>query len=532
MPTNFNDREDDLKSGLYSDGLGDLDEFLREGLDYDPTEFSSVKTEKSPRRANRRGKHSRSARKSRKNVRKQPEEERIAEEYRATKTPETSNPKPEDTTSSERFPMTAAPVHTAMEEGGLSPSVAEEVPDFDYGDYIEEGRSGAHGGRKKHTGWWIALGVVVVLTAAAGIFGYVEMNSDKIFPNVYAEGINLGGMTQKDAETSLQQVIDSKTASDELVKVRVLTVEFSNGSLVRVDLAKAGVKQDGEGQDAAEIALEAYNYGRSGNIFTAFYCYILSAVTPHSLDGSAENAADDARLNKDYIMERIQIGLNRMQVSDAGAYTVNEQAKTLTIVKNPTAYNIDPESVYIVIAQSIQDRTYGQFIPYEINDSECQFDIDWNQIHDEVYRAMVNASYRADTGTVTEAVTGIDFNIDEAQKIWDAAKNGETVVVPLTITEPEVTTEDAEAQMQRLIDRYSSQDDDTNSDWSYDSGSSGSSSSSNSSSSGSSSSSGNSSSSSDSSSSDDSSDNGEESTASSSDVPETTPDTSTSPGDI
>ena len=87
---------------------------------------------------------------------------------------------------------------------------------------------------------------------------------------------------------------------------------------------------------------------------------------------------------------------------------------------------------------------------------------------------MVNASYRADTGSVTESVTGVDFDVEDATKRWDAAKNGQKVTIPLTITEPEVTTEQAEAQRQRLINQYSDTDDGSNSNWNdYDDSSGG-----------------------------------------------------------
>ena len=467
-----NEGNENLRSGQYSDGLGDLDAFLREGLDYNPLDASDQKPEDSPSPDSRDREHSRKNRKKKKSAKEAPEEQPEIYEDRKAQPSEAS----EASSLAEIPTAPAVPAAPEADDIGAASPAETATPEFDYGDYFEEeGDLAAPGGKKrKHTGWWIALGVAAALVIAAGIFGYAEKNSDKIFPNVFAEGINLGGMTQADAEKFLQQTQESKVSNDELAKVRVLTVEFSNGGLVRVDLAKAGVNPGGEGQNAAELAKEAYAYGREGNIFTACFQYIQSATKSYSVDGSAENAADDKRLNKDYIMERINIGLGRMKATGAGEYTVNEAAKTLTIVKNPTRYDIDAENVYIVIAQSIQDRTYGAFIPYEINEKECIYEINWNQIHDKVYRAMVNASYRADTGSVTESVTGVDFDVEDATKRWDAAKNGQKVTIPLTITEPEVTTEQAEAQRQRLINQYSDTDDGSNSNWNnYDDSSGG-----------------------------------------------------------
>ncbi len=46
-----------------------------------------------------------------------------------------------------------------------------------------------------------------------------------------------------------------------------------------------------------------------------------------------------------------------------------------------------------------------------------------------------------ETMSVSEDVVGVSFNISAAQAQYDAAENGDTIVIPLIFTEPAVTTE-------------------------------------------------------------------------------------------
>ena len=49
--------------------------------------------------------------------------------------------------------------------------------------------------------------------------------------------------------------------------------------------------------------------------------------------------------------------------------------------------------------------------------------------------------YDPETEAATEHVNGIDFDMDEAKRLWEEADYGDVVRIPIIVTEPEITTE-------------------------------------------------------------------------------------------
>ena len=63
------------------------------------------------------------------------------------------------------------------------------------------------------------------------------------------------------------------------------------------------------------------------------------------------------------------------------------------------------------------------------------------ELHDAVCGDPVNAGYDPETQSATESKVGIEFDVAEAQPLWDAASTGDTVTIPATLTQPEMTQE-------------------------------------------------------------------------------------------
>lgn len=88
---------------------------------------------------------------------------------------------------------------------------------------------------------------------------------------------------------------------------------------------------------------------------------------------------------------------------------------------------------------------YGA-LDYEVEVS-ASVELDIDELYDSVCCEAADAYYDKEKNEVVESVTGIDFDKAEAQKLWDAAELGETVEIPLTVTEPEKDTEYVESKL-------------------------------------------------------------------------------------
>ena len=73
------------------------------------------------------------------------------------------------------------------------------------------------------------------------------------------------------------------------------------------------------------------------------------------------------------------------------------------------------------------------------------------EIYDDCSGVVKNASYDKETGAIVPEEAGADFDVDEAQRLLDAAAPGETVTVPAQVELPAVTAEELEQVLFRDV---------------------------------------------------------------------------------
>ena len=78
-------------------------------------------------------------------------------------------------------------------------------------------------------------------------------------------------------------------------------------------------------------------------------------------------------------------------------------------------------------------------------------DVDMQAVHDQVYAQVQNASLNKETFEVTPSVTGLDFQVPDAEAALEGAAWGSDVSVPLTVTEPSVSTESLKSLLFRDV---------------------------------------------------------------------------------
>ncbi len=271
--------------------------------------------------------------------------------------------------------------------------------------------------------------VLAVLCAAAVAGGFAVQSSAKIFPNVMINGVSVGGLTVDQAKTALDAG-DWQTMADENV-----TVVLPAGCKVTVNASKAGAVQKPE--DAANAA---YSYGRDGSVFTGLFKYLKCVLA------GSDVTADVMNLSESYIRGQISKGVADMNEALSGeAYSVDTEKKVLTMVKGAGSIKVDEDEVYKLITEAIAKGSYEE-IEYQYTAGDAGT-VDMKAIHDKVCVEAKDASYDSKTGTVTESVTGVEFDVDEAQKLWDDAAAGATVTVPITVTEPKISTDDLSSKL-------------------------------------------------------------------------------------
>lgn len=110
--------------------------------------------------------------------------------------------------------------------------------------------------------WFAALCMVLILTAGlltAGIQARAQARpDDTILKGVFADGIDLSGMTREQAAATIQTYVDSLSTS-------VITLDGGDGHTVNVKAGDMGL-----GWSNTELVEEAVNLGKSGNVVVRY----------------------------------------------------------------------------------------------------------------------------------------------------------------------------------------------------------------------------------------------------------------------
>ncbi len=271
----------------------------------------------------------------------------------------------------------------------------------------------------------IIAGIVVVVLAAGFIAaGFYVDGVDTVFPNVSVAGVELADLTQEEAR---QALIDAGY-EDSTNNVSV-TVNFPDGDTMTVSGEDAGIRLL-----AGSAAETAYLYGKDGSFFANELCYIKSLFTKVDLDRSGESTVNEENIRA--IVNAYTDAYNEKSMEDA--YTINSDS--IEVVKGTGGILADADDVYELVMSAFPESAASN-TPVTVDYTmDAESELDFQNIYDRIYIEPVSAVYDEETYAVTESVTGVSFDIDAAQKAYDAAMVGATVTIPLLYTEPEINT--------------------------------------------------------------------------------------------
>ena len=146
---------------------------------------------------------------------------------------------------------------------------------------------------------------------------------------------------------------------------------------------------------------------------------------------------------------------------------MSKLSATLNIEPIDTTCRLEDHSLYITTAKegrSVADNELRRSIQNAVHiSSEAEAVVELpveilpgktltaQEIHDQLHGEMKNASYDAATGAIIPEQAGADFDLDAVQSAMDAAAPGETLTLPATIEEPEVTASQLKAVLFRDV---------------------------------------------------------------------------------
>ena len=119
------------------------------------------------------------------------------------------------------------------------------------------------------------------------------------------------------------------------------------------------------------------------------------------------------------------------------AYVIEDDQ--IVVIKGYESIVIDEEEVYQMIKDAFANGETTT-INYEPQPEDTN-PIDLQAIYDSIFVEPVNAVYDPATQSVSQSVIGVSFDMSAAKALYDNASAGETIVIPIVKTEPDVTNE-------------------------------------------------------------------------------------------
>lgn len=280
------------------------------------------------------------------------------------------------------------------------------------------------------------LALVVIVGVISVFFASTSDPYDrKILNNVYVAGVNVGGLTKKEAITLVRQSADTRLARE------YMTVSLA-GSEVRISPADASVKLDVKGAVNA-----AYDYGRKGTNAEKEQAYLSSQSQPYTVPLSPyldinkrkiQEALDTFAATVGTALTQTQYGLEGTQPElSADQFDKNAPGQTLVITMGTPGIQFDTDAVLDQILDAYS-RFEFQITVDNAEPTSLPDPLDLDAVYLEFYIAPVDASIDPTTYETIPASYGYGFDVEEAKRLVAEADYGEEIRISMTYITPEV----------------------------------------------------------------------------------------------
>ena len=270
-----------------------------------------------------------------------------------------------------------------------------------------------------------ALVLAIAAFAGVGIYALRYSNYDKIMPNVYVAGIDVGGMTKEEAKAAIETALTNTTQQslDVILPDQVLTFAPQQDTVV-IDVDSA--------------VDSAYAYGRKSTSPFAIARAIKAAQRRRNDIDLSTSIQVDQNYISDLINSTATAASTKLTESTVDTDLVSH---TITVTIGTPGKTLDTEKLY--------DLVYNAFINGDYSDIEFDYDmvypatVQLDKLYAELTTEPVNASYNPETQDVDPEMPGYTPTtaLDKANEQLAMAAPGDVLTFTFDETPAEVTAE-------------------------------------------------------------------------------------------
>ncbi|MEQ2619135.1 VanW family protein [Intestinimonas aquisgranensis] len=292
---------------------------------------------------------------------------------------------------------------------------------------MEEKKSGKRlakpdGEAKKSRRGLIAAGILVAVLAAGylGLCTWVGASGTTL-PGTTAGGVELGGLTRDQVERRLDEELkQSYTGKEITLQVDGTSQSYTvSGSVLDVDTSAVTDAACGLSQ---------------GNFFSRGWRLIQSLLGGNDIEVPL-SYTQEGEAQVDALLTQIESELG----GGVQETTWEVQGDQLVFHMGTPGRAFDLSNTKADILEAFAGESQEPLVLSTVTTDPA--DVDVEAVHDQVYAEVQNAALDKETFEITPSVTGLDFQVADAQAALKDADWGSDVSVALTVTEPTVSTE-------------------------------------------------------------------------------------------
>lgn len=276
----------------------------------------------------------------------------------------------------------------------------------------------------------IILGIAALAIGGAYLYyTYIELD-EIILDNVYVAGVDVGGMSQRDAITAVE-----KATADTYSKIPMVVKVFDSEAQIPAEFV---------GTFHARWAVrDAYKFGHSWFSSKREADQQIAATTGYRVDITNYLSVNEVAI-RDTLSAFCADYLRSYLTQSTYAVVGESPNLTLKIQLGTPSYRINLDELYDLILESYSNNTFETTGEFTVTEPDP---LDLDAICQQHYVAPVNAYYNKEEKAITPGVPGYSFDKDALKAALSNAEYGTSIEIPLTEIQPEITAEMVESTL-------------------------------------------------------------------------------------
>ena len=260
---------------------------------------------------------------------------------------------------------------------------------------------------------------IILLSIAFFIFTFLNSKNENIISGISIKGIDVSNLSVEEAKETLQNYINENLPEN-------ITL-VHNDYETSIPLSSLNVNFDID-----SVVNQAYETGKSGNIFENGFIALKTRINPIDIELSATLDEEQLRTALNDISSKLPD-----TVIESGYYI---EGNDLIVTKGAEGNVVNVDQMCTYIKSGISNLTLKNRTLDISTVSKQPSAIDIEKIYNEIYKEPVDAYYTQDPFAVYPSENGLDFaiSLDEAKNMLLEEKD--EYVIPLQTLYPNVTT--------------------------------------------------------------------------------------------